>query len=248
MTPFNQLLSLDFPLAPGRWADVFFDGEAFEMEDERLWTDASYKIFCSPRSLPDPAEIHAGTRIDQTLTLTIQGPRITAPAEIPQPASVRLAFPTTSDWQPLPGLGLGAASHAQPLGMREIERLKALHLSHLRVDLQLAMPAYPAHLRRVSAEAAALGVGLEIALHISAEDAEIQLSVFRALLQNEPLPASVCRWLVYPRPEILAGGSPTEIVLRAAHKFLADATQRPLLRRARTLISSSSNARPSPVS
>ena len=49
---------------------------------------------------------------------------------------------------PLPKIGLGTASHGEPLGPQEIERLKALELAHLRVDLNLSRPEYPARLRQ----------------------------------------------------------------------------------------------------
>jgi hypothetical protein len=44
--------------------------------------------------------------------------------------------------KPLPPLGLGVASHSQPLSALELARLKALHLHHLRVDLLLSDPDF----------------------------------------------------------------------------------------------------------
>ena len=43
------------------WANVAFDGDIFEMEDQRNWTDASYKIYSTPLRLPFPCRCAAAT-------------------------------------------------------------------------------------------------------------------------------------------------------------------------------------------
>ena len=48
-----------------------FAGDVFEMEDQRNWTDASYKTYCTPLALPFPVEIPEGARISQSVTLTL---------------------------------------------------------------------------------------------------------------------------------------------------------------------------------
>ncbi len=138
--------------------------------------------------------------------------------DIPRP--VGISFSADILWRPMPLLGLGAASHGQPLCPEEIQRLQALHLQHLRVDLPLADSTHPRYLARAASEAGALGIGLEIALLISADQAESELRRLRGCLDQLSLP--VQRWLVYPVQEIYAGGSPTELVLREARQHLAD--------------------------
>ncbi|KQO11183.1 hypothetical protein ASF06_00440 [Agreia sp. Leaf244] len=44
-------------------------GDVFEMEDQRNWTDASYKTYSTPLSVPFPVEVRAGDVIEQSLTL-----------------------------------------------------------------------------------------------------------------------------------------------------------------------------------
>lgn len=41
------------------------------MEDQRNWTDASYKTFCTPLHLPYPVRVRKGVRIDQAVELGI---------------------------------------------------------------------------------------------------------------------------------------------------------------------------------
>lgn len=56
-----------------------FDGDVFEMEDQRNWTDASFKTYSRPLSLPFPYEVAAGEHVRQTLRITIGGDRERAP-------------------------------------------------------------------------------------------------------------------------------------------------------------------------
>src|SRR6185436_12477315 len=69
----------------------------------------------------------------------------------------------------LPPLGLCVASHGRPLTAREIERLRALQLSHLRVDVRLGDPAHLELLERAWREAQALGAGLHVALELNSQ-------------------------------------------------------------------------------
>ncbi len=67
--PFGDLQGLFYGWDTESRISLFLHGDVFEMEDQRLWTDASYKIFCTPLHLPYPTEIMAGTTIEQSVTL-----------------------------------------------------------------------------------------------------------------------------------------------------------------------------------
>ncbi|NCV02268.1 MAG: hypothetical protein EBV53_13960 [Proteobacteria bacterium] len=47
----------------GVQVDLSFEGEVFEMEDQRNWIDASYKTYCRPIARPLPYVIPAGSNI-----------------------------------------------------------------------------------------------------------------------------------------------------------------------------------------
>lgn len=49
-----------------------FEGEVFEMEDQRNWTDASFKTYCRPLDLPRPYIVRAGEEVRQKITLTLR--------------------------------------------------------------------------------------------------------------------------------------------------------------------------------
>ncbi|MCS7221073.1 MAG: hypothetical protein RML36_02800 [Anaerolineae bacterium] len=200
--PFFDIQAISHEVMPGVWAEVRFAGDVFEMEDQRNWTDASYKTYCTPLWLPYPVEIQAGTRIAQTVTLSLQGPiasaeRVREEGQTAEDQPMSFVLRSSSPI-PLPSLGLGVASHGRPLNSREIERLRALHLSHLRVDLDLAGPGYEAALYQATAEAQALGVSLEIALFLS-DEAERELKALSDLLARIRPPVE--RWLVFHHRE-----------------------------------------------
>jgi hypothetical protein len=165
-------------------------------------------------------EVPAGARIAQTVTLALRDERSDQRVEFTS-ATEPLTFviDPAAPASPLPPIGLGMASHGAPLTATEISRLRALNLRHLRVDLVLADPAYPARLRQATAEAQALGIPLEIALLISPDSADGELAALRRLL--DALRPNVCRWLIFPAKEVFRGGSRLREVIEPARTHLA---------------------------
>jgi hypothetical protein len=210
--PFSDMRAISHQIVPGLRAEVRFDGEVFEMEDQRNWTDASYKSYCTPLALPFPVEVKKGTKIWQSVRLTLKG-------ELPElqlePENTSLTFSLgVESVGPPPCIGLGTASHSQPLTQRELERLIALNLSHLRVDLRLFQPGFELALRQAAAEANALGVSLEVALHLSDAAVSELKSLAEVLERVKP---TVCTWLVFHVSE----KSTTKQWIQPAREFVA---------------------------
>jgi hypothetical protein len=192
--PFLDLKAISHEVAPGVRARVAFEGDIFEMEDQRNWGDGSYKIYSTPLALPFPVEVPKGTRISQKITLTVEGataaPRLHSPVI---PLSVGSAPGAT-----LPNLGLCTASHGKPLTPFELSQLKALNLSHLRLDLTPSSADSDVLLLRAAAEARALGVPLEIALHLTeAAEAELKALIPKLVRSDAPIDT----WLIFHKNE-----------------------------------------------
>lgn len=88
-----------------------FDGDVFEMEDQRNWTDASYKTYSRPLSLPFPYRLTEGERVVQTVEL-----EVTASAAGGQPSSVD-AESSSIALRPggrFPSIALGASTAPDP--------------------------------------------------------------------------------------------------------------------------------------
>ncbi|MCX6049122.1 MAG: hypothetical protein NT075_28815, partial [Chloroflexi bacterium] len=217
VSPFNEMQAVAHEVTPDLWAEVRFSGDIFEMEDQRNWTDASYKTYSTPLRLPFPAEIQQGTKITQAITLTLIGEGKTSlPAALPTAAPQTIPFQRklSAVSQPVPQLGLGVASHGQALSPLELERLRQLKLTHLRVDLKLAQPDYTAVLQQATMEARALQVTLEIALHLT--NAATELPALAKLI--EALRPPVGRWLIFQEGEPVTAASWVQM----AREWLAD--------------------------
>ena len=166
--PFFDIRAITYDIVnTGVVARLEVAGDTFEMEDQRNWSDASFKTYCTPLSRPLPHPVKKGDRVQQSVTLTLEGKVRSIP---PTPLEPELSMATTAA-VPLPSLGLCVASHGRPLTGREIDRLKALRLSHLRVDLRLGDPGYAELLERAWREAQALGAGLHVALELGPQSA-----------------------------------------------------------------------------
>lgn len=198
VAPFNNMRAVSYEVTAGVEAEVRFEGEIFEMEDQRNWTDASYKTYGTPLSQPFPVEVPAGTKISQRITLTLKTQGESS-AEKSGAATQPLTLEVSSaDTRPLPQIGLGVASHGEPLNAGELERLKLLNLSHLRVDIDLTQPDYESRLHRATDEAQALGVSLELALFLTDAAAE-ELQAFAEVVEqvNPPIGA----YLIFHKTE-----------------------------------------------
>ena len=198
VAPFNNMRAVRYEITAGVEAEVRFEGEIFEMEDQRNWTDASYKTYGTPLSQPFPVEVTAGTKISQQITLTLKTQRESS-AEKPDATTQPLTFGISStDTRPLPQIGLGVASHGDPLNAQELERLKLLNLSHLRVDIDLTQPDYESILRQATDEARGLGVSLELALFLTDAAAE-ELQAFASVVERINPP--IGRYLIFHKTE-----------------------------------------------
>jgi hypothetical protein len=212
--PFSDIRAISHEVMPGVRAEVRFEGDAFEMEDQRNWSDASFKTYSRPLRLPHPVELEPGTRIAQSVTLRLDGavPAKLASAPTDAPEVVFAVSEEPPIW--LPHIGLAVASHGQALSPAEIERLKALNLAHLRVDLNLAAPAYADDLQRAAREATALDVPLEVAVFVT-DDAEEQLRGFVAALEHAG--CRVVHFLIFHEGK----GATTEAWVRLARQHLS---------------------------
>jgi hypothetical protein len=196
VAPFEEMRVLSHEVIPGVWADLRMEGDTFELEDQRNWLDASYKTYCTPLRLPFPVEVPQGTRIEQTLTLRIRGAGAASHAAAGDDA-VRLSLPATAGR--LPALGVETASHGLPLTAGELDRLKRLDLTHLRLHLDMAAEWEP-QLRRAAGEAAALGLPLELALKLRAGQEAADLQAAAELVKQ--LGAAVARLIVLHTNEL----------------------------------------------
>ncbi len=70
-----------------------FEGEIFETEDQRNWSDASFKTYCRPHTWPSPYQLEAGVTTSQKITFKPKGH--SDPLPLP---TVKGVFPKIGVW------------------------------------------------------------------------------------------------------------------------------------------------------
>jgi len=71
--PVLNIRSLTHEVMPGLKATVRMEGDTFEMEDHRNWTDASFKTYVRPLIRPWPYTLKAGEPVEQAIKVTLSG-------------------------------------------------------------------------------------------------------------------------------------------------------------------------------
>jgi D-apionolactonase len=69
--PFKDIRAIEHRVAAGITARCVLNGDVFEMEDQRNWSDASYKTYVRPLSLPWPYVMEQGVPNRQSIELSI---------------------------------------------------------------------------------------------------------------------------------------------------------------------------------
>lgn len=105
--------------------DCRMEGDTFEMEDQRNWTDASYKTYVRPLALPWPYTLLDGERIGQRIVLSVTGKVSKPPAD----DAVRIAVLDAVGTVPPLGMGLDPDDQALAEGIADI--IEAMGVRHL---------------------------------------------------------------------------------------------------------------------
>ena len=107
--PFRDIRALSHSVSPGVTVRCEMTGDTFEMEDQRNWTDASFKTYVRPLALPMPYTLPAGEDIEQAVTLTFEG---TAAAEGGPKAAVSVTVGGPESIVPQTGMWIDSADIA----------------------------------------------------------------------------------------------------------------------------------------
>ena len=128
--PFLKIRALTHPVGPALRATVRFEGDTWEMEDHRNWTDASFKTYVRPLALPWPYTLRAGEAVMQSVTVVLRG---TPPK--PSKGVARKAVEVT--------IGDATGAVLQPLGLG----MPPEEIDHARTHIRLLRDAAPRFLQ-----------------------------------------------------------------------------------------------------
>lgn len=185
---FPAVSRLAIELEDGISAVCEFEGDLFEMEDQRNWTDASFKTYCTPLALGYPRELKEGEELFQAVMVSA---RTTAPVPPDVPAP-RIALGTATG-ACVPAVGLALPAETPETSEEEAALLAELGPAHLRLDLHLRDPDWRRRLEHAQHTCTRLGCALELALFLR-DDQVDGLTQLAAALRN----VEIARVLVTP--------------------------------------------------
>ena len=121
-----DLRALTHEAAPGLSVTCRMEGDTYEMEDQRNWTDASYKTYVRPLALPWPYTLDAGTTVEQAVTLEVKG---SAPSSRSGGSGIELSLGGIGGAVPSLGAGLDPDDADRALARADV--LRQLGIDHL---------------------------------------------------------------------------------------------------------------------
>lgn len=141
--PFLQMREITHTIAPGVTATCRMEGDTFEMEDQRNWTDASFKTYVRPLALPWPYTLPANQPNRQTITLTMRGTPADSGATAPGPVAVSLDGSYGNAF----AFGIVVTPEETPATLAAMDRLREIGPQHLILHYNPLVGHGVAHLR-----------------------------------------------------------------------------------------------------
>jgi hypothetical protein len=215
--PHKDVRALTQEFAAGVRAEIRFEGEVFETEDQRNYGDTSFKTYSTPQDLPKPVAVKPGDRVRHVVTLTLLNPDNKKVLPVNQGRGAQLSINTTPVLA-RPALGVRMAKHGQPLSAAEVTRLRELRLAHLRGDVTFTHD-WRAELRAASEQATQLQVSLQCALHFGADPATELTEFVRELEVVRP---KVSLWIIHQTGKSMV---PPEVVTLARQQLASYGAQ-----------------------
>ena len=204
--PFLHIRSLTHEFTPGIKASVRFDGDTWEMEDHRNWTDASFETYVRPLALPWPYTLKAGEPVRQSVTVTLSGsaPK-SAKSSAAKAIDIKLGAPTRSSLQPV-GLGMPAEEIDHAIKRLDLLKRAAPRFLQCQFDPREKHGAKELYGYRVLCEQTGADCVLEVVVE-SLDDYKGELARLAALVKDSGLKlAAIAVCPVGDLKSVLPGG------------------------------------------
>ena len=178
--PLKDLRALHADFGAQTAAELRFEGDRFEMEDQRNWTDASFKVYCPPLTSNIPFHVKKGDLYRQRIVLRVLSKAVT-PVN-PRAAAENAARSSRKPYA-IPEIGTSLREKSGPLTAQETSLIGACGLSHLRTNIRFDTAGASRALTMAARNARAVNLPLELALYFRknarsiGEDARILAAV-----------------------------------------------------------------------
>jgi hypothetical protein len=169
--PIRDIRALTHRVAPGLTVRCEMTGDTFEMEDQRNWTDASYKTYVRPLSLPHPYTLAAGETVVQAVSLGFEG---AAPAGSAAGGGVTVSVGERSGT--VPSIGMWVDARDLVSARSRIEALKPLRPAFLSCYLELGPGGVGSAFDGLAELASALDAPLALEVVVPGEDPAAELA------------------------------------------------------------------------
>ena len=162
--PFMDIRKMVWPVDGGAKAEIEFEGDIFETEDQRNWSDTSFKTYSTPLSVPFPVMLKPGDKVNQRVNMKLINGDHLPDADLAEDIEVKIG----NDVKSFPKIGVefpGVSATS-----RELDLLKTLHFEHLRVEVIFSSSSWEEKLKLGVEEATRLNTNLFI--HLIVDKAE----------------------------------------------------------------------------
>jgi hypothetical protein len=159
---FEPVSDLDLRHASGGVVRFEFSGDLWEMEDQRNWTDASYKSASTPAKLGYHHEADQGQPFDQSVVIRAVG----FPAAALAPAGPLTVKAGDADGRRLPAIGLRCSDPGRSPSQAGLNVLRAVAPAHVRADVHLSSETATREIAAAADRARDVGCPLELAVFL----------------------------------------------------------------------------------
>ncbi len=176
--PIEEIRALTHEVLPGLKAVCTMEGDTFEMEDQRNWTDASYKTYVRPLAKPFPYLLPAGEPVEQAVSLRLDGE---APAGSASAGEGKAEVAVGGRVGELPEFGMGLEAALGDAALQRLALLQPLRPAFLSCFFDArrdGVQALAAAKRLSESLSAALAVELLVA---GSDDPEAEVAAFAEL-------------------------------------------------------------------
>jgi len=153
--PLLEIQQMQWTTTDKTIVQLFFDGDIFEMEDQRNWSDSSYKTYSTPQRIPFPVNVLPGDAMQQKVKMIAFNSGDSAAPQTNISGEEKIPFPA---------IGYCRSRDRLPVTVAEAALLQKIPFSHYRLLLQMDQKNWVDELHDGFAEAALLHTRLELVI------------------------------------------------------------------------------------
>ncbi|MEP6727112.1 MAG: hypothetical protein ABJC98_14930, partial [Bacteroidota bacterium] len=156
--PFLNIQEMQWTTDDDTTVKILFEGDIFETEDQRNWSDSSYKTYSTPLHIPFPVNVKAGDTMEQQIKLTAFN----------NPGNTELLEDNIREEKIVfPKIGYSRAVNQNKFTEVEIAWLKKIPFHHYRVVIVMANKGWEHELDNALEETLVLNTVLEMVVTFS---------------------------------------------------------------------------------